>query len=87
MNEIWKDTYIYGQQYQISNYGRVRNDIICNYYDDLFPEDETMSLIVWDKSGWKIKKGSSPEEISIANDIGNCEVVGNIFDNPELLRG
>lgn len=25
MNEIWKDTYIYGQQYQISNYGRVRN--------------------------------------------------------------
>lgn len=62
------------------------NDIICNYYDDLFPEDETMSLIVWDIFGWKIKEGSSPVEISIATDIGNCEVVGNIFDNPELLQ-
>lgn len=23
MNEIWKDTYIYGEQYQVSNFGRV----------------------------------------------------------------
>ena len=27
MNEIWKDTYIYGEQYQVSNFGRVRNKI------------------------------------------------------------
>lgn len=27
MNEIWKDTYIYGEQYQVSNFGRVRNKL------------------------------------------------------------
>lgn len=61
------------------------NDIICNHYDSLYPEEETMVLIVWDNFGWKIKEDSSAEEINIAIDIENCEVVGNIFDNPELL--
>lgn len=27
MKEIWKDTYIYGSQYQVSNFGRVRNKL------------------------------------------------------------
>lgn len=62
------------------------NDIICNHYDDLFPEDETILLIVWDNFGWKIKESYSPEEIDTAIDIENCEVAGNIFDNPELLK-
>lgn len=63
------------------------NDIICNHYDSLYPEEETMVLIVWDNFGWKIKESSSAEEINTAIDIENCEVVGNIFDNPELLGG
>lgn len=62
------------------------NDIILNHYDDEYPEDETISIIVWDVLRWGIKESIDINELDKC-DTENGEVIGNIFDNPELLEG
>lgn len=61
-------------------------DVICNRYDELFPEDRTMQVIVWDDFRWGIKNDGVIDEFDDFN-CKNGEITGNIFDNPELLKG
>lgn len=43
--------------------------------------------IIWDKSGWRIKWLRRKDLYYwAAEDIQSMEIIGNIFDNPELLE-
>lgn len=61
-------------------------DFLCSHYDEKFPEEETMSVIVWDRFGWGIKYRDVVGKLDDF-DCKNGEVTGNIFDNPELIGG
>lgn len=60
-------------------------DILYNHYDEKFPEEETMSVIVWDRFGWGIKYRDVVGKLDDF-DCKNGEVTGNIFDNADLIR-
>lgn len=62
-------------------------DIICNHYDDEHPEDECFCVVVWDKTSWKIRENGSADLVEPdEHDTEGGEVIGNIFDNPELME-
>jgi hypothetical protein len=43
--------------------------------------------VIWDKSGWRIKWLRRKDLYYwAAEDIQSMEIIGNIFDNPELLE-
>lgn len=64
------------------------NDIISAHPDELFPDDEIRLIVVWHDYGW-FGKDSKGGFISLESKWVNelFEVVGNKFDNPELLKG
>jgi hypothetical protein len=60
-------------------------DILSAHLDDGYPENETMLKVVWHNNGWYGKNGK------FFDDFDNgfekyFEVIGNIHDNPELLK-
>lgn len=63
------------------------NDILEGHLDDKFPEDVTREKVIWHESGWKTEEpGCNDKEYLDEFDTENFEVVGNVFDNPELLE-
>lgn len=63
------------------------NDILEGHLDDKFPEDVTREKVIWHESGWKTEEpGCDNKEYLDEFDTENFEVVGNAFDNPELLE-
>lgn len=63
------------------------NDILEGHLDDEFPEDVTREKVIWHESGWKTEEpGCVDKEYLDEFDAENFEVVGNVFDNPELLE-
>ena len=63
------------------------NDILEGHLDDKFPEDVTREKVIWHESGWKTEEpGCVDKEYLDEFDAENFEVVGNVFDNPELLE-
>ena len=63
------------------------NDILEGHLDDKFPEDVTREKVIWHESGWKTEEpGCVDKEYLDEFDTENFEVVGNVFDNPELLE-
>lgn len=65
------------------------NDISSGHLDEDYPEDETRKYILWHENGWHTKElGSIDYEFEPLDDFDseNFEVIGNIFDNPELLE-
>lgn len=64
------------------------NDILSAHPDELFPNDEIRLIVVWHDYGW-FGKDSKGGFISLESKWVNelFEVVGNKFDNPELLKG
>lgn len=62
-------------------------DILEGHLDDKFPEDVTREKVIWHENGWKTEEpGCVDKEYFDEFDAENFEVVGNVFDNPELLE-
>lgn len=61
-------------------------DIVSGHLDELFPEQESRYPVVWHDYGWHIKCGNRSfdtlEQCWVSEYL---EVIGNIYDNPELL--
>lgn len=62
------------------------SDILSGYLDENYPEDETRKHILWHENGWRTKESGSIDYEPLDDfDSENFEVIGNKFDNPELL--
>lgn len=62
-------------------------DILKSHYDSLFPDDVTFDLVVFCDSAWCIQQNGFEPVPACADMISDIsEVVGNIYDNPELLE-
>ena len=65
-------------------------DILSAYFDERFPGDETRELVTWRDFGWATQMSADQNceyEIIDNDDAGIWTVIGNIHDNPDLLKG
>ena len=63
------------------------NDILMAHLDESYPEDVTYETVEWGVAGWVgYETDSTDREYIDKFDLENFEVVGNIFDNKELLQ-
>lgn len=63
------------------------NDIMMAHLDESYPEDATYVAVEWNVAGWVTHEaGSTDREYLDEFDLEHFEVVGNIFDNKELLQ-
>lgn len=63
------------------------NDILMAHLDDSYPEDVTYETVEWGVAGWVTHEANSVDREYLDEfDMEHFEVVGNIFDNKELLQ-
>ncbi len=63
------------------------NDILMAHLDESYQEDATYETVEWNVAGWVAHEtGSTDREYLDEFDFEHFEVVGNIFDNKELLQ-
>ena len=63
------------------------SDILMAHLDESYPEDATYETVEWNVAGWVgHETGSIGRQYLDKFDLEHYEVVGNIFDNPELLQ-
>ena len=63
------------------------NDILMAHLDESYPEDVTYETIEWGVAGWVTHETNSVDRQPLDKfDLEYYEVVGNIFDNKELLQ-
>ena len=63
------------------------NDIMVAYYDEENPENGTYAMVIWREYGWVTVENNSDDFCPLDDfTIKHFCVVGNIFDNPELLE-
>lgn len=63
------------------------NDILMAHLDESYHEDVTYETVEWSVAGWIGREtGSTDREYLGEFDLEHYEVVGNIFDNTELLQ-
>ena len=63
------------------------NDILTAHLDESYPEDATCETVEWGFAGFVVHEANSTDREYLDKfDLENFEVVGNIFDNKELLQ-
>lgn len=63
------------------------NDIMQAHLDDDFPDDVTVVKILWHENGWRTNQPGCVDYEELDEFTLKCfEVVGNVFDNLELLE-
>mgnify|MGYP004514667087 CR=1 FL=1 len=63
------------------------NDILMAHLDESYPENVTYETIEWGFAGWETHEANSADRQYLDKfDLEHFEVVGNIFDNKELLQ-
>ena len=63
------------------------NDILMAHLDESYPEDTTYETVEWGVAGWVTHEANSADRQYLDEfDLEHFEVVGNIFDNKELLQ-
>lgn len=63
------------------------NDILMAHLDESYPEYATYETVEWCTAGWVAHEaGCTDREYLDEFDLEHFEVVGNIFDNKELLQ-
>lgn len=63
------------------------NDILMAHLDESYPEDTTYEAVEWGVAGWVAHEANSIDRQYLDEfDTEHFEVVGNIFDNKELLQ-
>lgn len=63
------------------------NEILMSHLDESYPEDTTYKTVEWGVAGWVTHEvGNTDREYLDEFDLEHFEVVGNIFDNKELLQ-
>lgn len=63
------------------------NDILMAHLDESYPEDATYETVEWGVAGWVGNETDSTDRKYLDKfDLKHFKVVGNIFDNPELLQ-
>ena len=63
------------------------NDILMAHLDEFYPEDVTYETVEWNVAGWVTHQANSIDRPYLDEfDLEHYEVVGNIFDNKELLQ-
>lgn len=69
-------------------------DVLEAHYDPLFPENATRTVVVWrdggdefSQIGWGMKQGEMEPDDLCHHDAEMNRVVGNIHQNPDLLKG
>lgn len=63
------------------------NDILMAHLDEFYPEDTTCETVEWGFAGFVVHEANSTDREYLDKfDLEHYEVVGNIFDNKELLQ-
>lgn len=63
------------------------NDILMAHLDESYSEDMTYETVEWNAAGWVGREtGSTDRQYLDEFDLEHFEVVGNVFDNKELLQ-
>ena len=60
-------------------------DILSGQLDDLFPTEESRYEVIWHDYGWHIKDNSGMDTADKKWIKQYFKVIGNIYDNPELM--
>ena len=60
-------------------------DILGGYLDDNYPENQTVMEVVWCNCWWGTKEIGCDPDLLEWEDGEILEIIGNIYDNPELL--
>ena len=62
-------------------------DILGGYLDDNYPENQTVMEVVWCNYWWGTKEIGCDPDLLEWEDGEILEIVGNVFDNPEMMKG
>lgn len=62
-------------------------DILGSRYDKMYPDDVAIEVVKWFRNGWYIQQENNPPDALCEYGVlPYSEVIGNIHDNPELLK-
>lgn len=62
-------------------------DILEAHLDDIYPDNITRVTVEFTNGGWRMRQGDLPPDTFEDEEGKTWTVVGNVFDNPELLKG